>query len=87
MRDSDLDKTSHRDELARGWSGSSNLLSSVIAGLLIGLGIDALLGTAPVFVVALILVAAVGGFYRTRAEASDEIDAQAREAIRIRDGL
>jgi len=87
MRDSDLDKTSHRDELARGWSGSSNLLSSVIAGLLIGLGLDALLDTAPIFVVVFILVASVGGFLRIRAEASASIDAQAREAIRIRDGL
>lgn len=78
--------TSHRGELVRGWSASGDLVASVIAGLLIGLGLDAWFGTSPLFVVMLVVVGSVGGFLRLRAE-SGEIEELAREAIRIRDGL
>lgn len=79
--------TSHRGELARGWTGSSNLLSTVIASLVIGLALDAWFHTRPVFVVILIIVGSIGGFLRVRSEASGMIDRQAAEAIRIRDGI
>jgi F0F1-type ATP synthase assembly protein I len=82
-----LGATSHRDELARGWTASSSLISSIVAGLLLGLGLDLVFGTRPLFVVIFVVVAAVGGFLRLRAEGSAAIDAQALEAIRIRDGL
>jgi len=72
--------------LVRGWSASGDLFASIAAGLLIGLALDAWLGTSPIFVVALILVAAYAGFRRMYAE-SEEIEEQAREAIRIRNGL
>lgn len=82
-----MNNTSTRGELVRGWSSSGDLLSSVITGLLLGLGLDYLLGTAPVFVVTLSVIAAIGGFYKMKAESAETIDAQAAEAIRIRDGL
>lgn len=82
-----MNNTSHRGELVRGWSASGDLLASVVAGLLIGLGLDHVFNTRPLFVVVFIIVAAVGGFYRLKSESADIIDAQAKEAIRIRDGL
>jgi F0F1-type ATP synthase assembly protein I len=82
-----LNNTSHRGELVRGWSASGDLLASVVAGLLIGLGLDHVFNTQPVFVVLFVIIASVGGFYRLKGSSADVIDAQAREAIRIRDGL
>jgi F0F1-type ATP synthase assembly protein I len=86
LRESNLNHTSHRGELVRGWSASGDLVASVIAGLLIGLGLDAWLDTSPLFVVILVVVGSIGGFLRLKSE-SGEIEEQAREAIRIRDGL
>ncbi len=71
----------------RGWSASGDLLASVVAGLLMGLALDAWLGTSPWFVVVLIIAAAIGGFMKLKAESSAAIDLHAAEAIRIRDGL
>ncbi len=82
-----MNNTSHRGELVRGWSASGDLLASIVAGLLIGLGLDHVFGTAPWFVVTFVLVASVGGFYRLKGASADVIDAQAQEAMRIRDGL
>jgi F0F1-type ATP synthase assembly protein I len=59
----------------------------MVTGILLGLGLDYLFGTAPVFVVILSVAAAIGGFFRMRADSAVTIDAQAAEAIRIRDGL
>ena len=81
-----MKSSTHRHDLIRGWSASGDLFASVLAGLLIGLGIDALFGTSPVFVVMFIIVAAIGGFLRLYGE-SEELEEQAREAIRIRNGL
>ncbi len=78
--------STHRGELVRGWSASGDLFASIAAGLLIGLALDAWLGTSPIFVVVLIIVAAYGGFRRMWAE-SEQIEELAREAIRIRNGL
>jgi F0F1-type ATP synthase assembly protein I len=86
LRESNLNHTSHRGDLVRGWSASGDLVASVIAGLLIGLGLDAWLDTSPLFVVILVVVGSIGGFLRLKSE-SGEIEEQAREAIRIRDGL
>jgi F0F1-type ATP synthase assembly protein I len=86
LRESNLNHTSHRGELVRGWSASGDLVASVIAGLLIGLGLDAWLDTSPLFVVMFVLAGSIGGFLRLKSE-SGEIEEQAREAIRIRDGL
>lgn len=87
MRESDVHNTSQRHELVRGWSSSGNLFASVISGMLIGLAFDALVGTRPLFTVTFIVIAAVGAFLLLKGEASQAIDAQAEEAIRIRDGL
>lgn len=72
--------------MIRGWSGSADIFGSVLAGLLIGLGLDHLFGTRPLFVVALVVIAAIGVFYKTLDD-SKQIDELADEAIRIRDGL
>jgi len=82
-----LNNTSHRGELVRGWSASGDLLASVVAGLLIGLGLDYVFNTAPWFTVIFVLVASIGGFYKLKGDSAEIIDAQAKEAIRIRDGL
>ena len=81
-------KTSaHRGESIRGWSASGDLFGSLLAGLLIGLGLDALLGTSPVFVVLLIIVGAIGAFTKAYVETGERIDELAREALRIRRGV
>jgi ATP synthase protein I len=82
-----LNNSSTRGELVRGWSSSGDLLASVITGILLGLGLDYLFGTTPVFVVIFSVAAAVGGFYKMRADSEETIDRHAAEAIRIRDGL
>jgi len=70
----------------QGWSNSGNLFASMITGLLLGFGLDRWLGTAPLFVIVLSVVAAIGAFYKMKVETAATIDAQAAEAIRIRDG-
>ena len=77
---------SHRAEMIRGWSGSSDIFGSLLAGLLIGLGLDAVFGTRPFFIVTLVVVAAIGAFYKSFDD-SRQIEELAEEAIRIRDGL
>jgi F0F1-type ATP synthase assembly protein I len=72
--------------MIRGWSGSADIFGSILAGLLIGLGLDAWFGTSPVFVVGLIVVAAVGAFYKSYAD-SERLEELAEEAIRTRNGL
>ncbi|MCL1599049.1 MAG: AtpZ/AtpI family protein [Actinomycetia bacterium] len=81
-----MKSSTHRHDLIRGWSASGDLFASVLAGLLIGLGLDAVFGTSPAFVIVFIVVAAIGGFLRMYSE-SEELEEQAREAIRIRDGI
>jgi ATP synthase protein I len=40
-----------KDAITGGWSSGVDLISSIVAGLLIGLGLDWLFGTQPVFVI------------------------------------
>ncbi len=72
--------------MIRGWSGSADIFGSLLAGLLIGLGLDYVFGTRPLFTVVLVVVAAIGAFYKSY-EDSERIDELADEAMRIRDGL
>lgn len=81
-----MDATQHRGELIRGWSSSADLFGSLLAGLLIGLGLDHIFGTKPIFVVLFVVVAAIGAFARMWTDSSD-LEAKAAEAIRSRDGL
>ncbi|MGI9584790.1 MAG: AtpZ/AtpI family protein [Acidimicrobiia bacterium] len=81
-----MENTSHKGELVRGWSASGDLFASLLAGLLIGLGLDAWFNTSPAFVVIFTVVAAIGAFLKIYA-ASSTIEDQAAEAIRGRDGL
>jgi F0F1-type ATP synthase assembly protein I len=72
--------------MIRGWSASGDLFASIAAGLLIGLSLDYWLGTSPIFVVILIVVASYAGFRKMYAE-SEKIEEQAREAIKVSDGF
>lgn len=72
--------------MIRGWSGSADVFGSILGGLLIGLGLDAVFGTSPAFVVGFVVVAAIGAFYKSYA-ASEQLEELAREALRVRDGL
>ena len=76
----------HRSEMIRGWSGSADIFGSVLAGLLIGLFLDSWLNTSPAFVVGLVVVAAVGAFYKSYAD-SERLEELAKEAVRVRDGI
>jgi len=46
-----------------GWVSGGSFLSSILAGLAIGWGLDAWLGTDPWFVVAGVVAGSVSGFY------------------------
>lgn len=81
-----MKSSKHRSDMIRGWSGSADIFGSVLAGLLIGLGLDAWLGTSPAFVVGLVVVAAIGAFYKSYAD-SERLEELAEEALRIRNGL
>jgi F0F1-type ATP synthase assembly protein I len=72
--------------MIRGWSGSADIFGSILAGLLIGLGLDAWFGTSPVFVVGFVVVAAIGAFFKSYAD-SEQLEELAKDAMRIRDGL
>lgn len=72
--------------MIRGWSGSADIFGSMLAGILIGFGLDAWFGTSPTFVVIISVVAAVGAFYKSYAD-SERLEELANEAMRIRDGL
>ncbi len=71
--------------MIRGWSGSVDVFGSVLAGLLIGLGLDAIFKTSPAFVVVLVVVAAVGAFFKSYGD-TEQFDRQVQETIRARNG-
>lgn len=75
----------HRVQMIRGWSGSVDVFGSVLAGLLIGLGLDALFNTSPAFVVVLVVVGAVGAFLKSYGD-TEQFDRQVQEAMRARNG-
>jgi ATP synthase protein I len=41
----------NKEAITGGWSSGVDLISSIVAGLLIGLGVDWLFGTQPVFAI------------------------------------
>lgn len=53
-----------RESVTGGFSQTADLISYVVAGLLIGLGIDWFLGTGPVMLVVWTLVGVAVGFWR-----------------------
>ncbi len=61
---------------AEGTSASLDFVSSVIAGLLIGLGIDWLAGSAPVATIIGVVLGFVAGFYKLW-RASEVLEEQA----------
>lgn len=81
----DAEQTVRRDlasaaqQVAAGSSESMDFLSSVIAGLLLGLGLDWWLGTRPWFVIFGIVLGFVSGFFKLwRASAVLEQQAEQR---------
>ena len=68
------------------WSTTGNFFGSIMAGLLLGLLADKLLGTSPWFVVSGVVVGFGVGFWRML-EFSRRIEEQAEMARRQRDGL
>lgn len=53
-----------RFDMVHGFARGGDFLSSIIAGMLLGLGADYLFGTKPVFVVFGIVAGSVTGFYK-----------------------
>ena len=65
-----VDQSAHEqvtNAVRDGWAGAGNLTATVLSGFLIGYFADRWLGTDPWLTVGFIIVAAVGGFYRTMA--------------------
>jgi ATP synthase protein I len=53
-----------RDAVTGGFSSGVDLISSVVSGLLVGLGLDWWLGTRPVFIIIGTLAGFASGFYK-----------------------
>jgi ATP synthase protein I len=53
-----------RTNVTGGFSPSVDFISSVIAGLLLGLGLDWLVGTGPLFTIIFIIAGFVTGFFK-----------------------
>ena len=53
-----------RSEVTGGFSPSVDFISSVVAGLLIGFGLDWLLDTQPVFMIVFAVLGFVAGFFK-----------------------
>lgn len=57
-----------------GWLQGGAFFSSILAGTLVGLGVDWWLGTAPWFVIAGVLLGSYSGFARTWSEIKAQPD-------------
>ena len=53
-----------RGSVTGGFSSGMDLISSVLAGLMLGLGLDWWLGTRPLFIVIGVIAGSVSGFYK-----------------------
>ncbi len=70
-----------RRSVTGGFSSGVDLISSVVAGLLLGLGLDWWLGTRPLFIVIGVIAGSVSGFYKLW-QHSAVLEDQARERRR-----
>jgi len=70
-----------RQAIVGGLSSGGDLISSVVAGLLMGLGLDWWLGTRPVFIIIGTLAGFGSGFYRLW-RFSAKLEEQAKERRR-----
>ena len=64
--------------MTSGFSSGADLISSVVAGLLLGLGLDWWLGTRPVFTIIGIIAGFASGFYKLW-QLSAVLEEQAKE--------
>lgn len=60
--DEDNLKTPTERGFASGYTAGLNLLSSVLVGFFMGLGLDVLFGTKPLFILIFLVLGAVAGF-------------------------
>lgn len=80
------DNGTDKGSLVGDWSATGDFFGAILAGLILGLIADKLLGTAPW----LVIVGVVAGFgvgFQKMFEFSKRIEDQAEEARRQRDGL
>lgn len=56
--------STHDDQTAKGMRIASEIIASPVAGGILGYLIDQLFGTHPTFLIILIILGIVGGFYR-----------------------
>lgn len=70
-----------RRSVTGGFSSGVDLISSIVAGLLLGFGLDWWLGTRPVFIVVGIVAGSVSGFYKLW-QHSAVLEEQAKERRR-----
>lgn len=67
-----------RDAVTGGFSKNADLISYIVAGLLLGLLLDWLLGTTPVMVIIWTLLGVGVGYWRLW-QSSEELEAQAKD--------
>ncbi len=67
-------------------SRGTEMAGTVLVFLLIGLGVDAWLGTMPAFMIGLVVFSVVGQFVRTWYVYRDEMDRLQRERAEAREG-
>jgi ATP synthase protein I len=58
------DSADHNDQTAKGMRIASEIIASPVAGGILGYLIDQLFGTHPAFLIILIILGIIGGFYR-----------------------
>ena len=70
-----------RRAVTGGFSPSVDFISSIIAGLVLGIGLDWWLGTRPIFIIFFIIAGFVNGFFKLW-QSSAVLETQAQERIR-----
>lgn len=77
--------SSDESATAGGWAAAGDFLGSILAGLFLGLGADALFNTDPWLVVTGIITGSYAGFHRMLV-VGRRLDEQAADALRAKHG-